>query len=118
MLNSLWDRMLAELERRLPASALDTWLRPCRLTALDGDDLQLAAPNKYTRDWLIQNHLPALESAARDIFGGTPRVSIVIDSGLPAPSPEVASPALHLPALPSGLSARYTFDSFVVGNSN
>ena len=33
MLDSLWDRMLTELERRLPASALDSWLRPCRLAA-------------------------------------------------------------------------------------
>ena len=65
MLDSLWDRMLTELERRLPASALDSWLRPCRLAALDGDDLTIAAPNKYTRDWLIQNHLGALETAAR-----------------------------------------------------
>src|SRR5262245_20139180 len=119
MLNSLWDRMLAELERRLPASALDTWLRPCRLAALDGDDLQLAAPNKYTRDWLIQNHLPALEGTARDIFGGSPRVTIVVDSALPAPTPTVPNNDDALAsALPSGLSTRYTFDSFVVGNSN
>src|SRR6185436_19081178 len=87
MLDSLWDRMLTELERRLPASALDSWLRPCRLAALDGDDLRIAAPNKYTRDWLIQNHLGALETAAREIFGGNPHVSIIIDSALPASPP-------------------------------
>jgi len=118
MLTSLWDRMLTELERRLPASALDSWLRPCRLAALDGDDLRIAAPNKYTRDWLMQNHLGALETAAREIFGGNPRVSIVIDSALPASHPAHSAPALDPQSLPSGLSTRYTFDSFVVGNSN
>jgi len=97
MLDSLWDRMLTELERRLPASALDSWLRPCRLAALDGDDLRIAAPNKYTRDWLMQNHLAALETTAREIFGGNPRVGIVIDSALPAnpgapPHPPPAPP--------------------------
>src|ERR1700675_778086 len=118
MLDSLWDRMLTELERRLPASALDSWLRPCRLPALDGDDLRIAAPNKYTRDWLMQNHLGALETAAREIFGGNPRVSIVIDSALTASHPAHPAPALDPQSLPSGLSTRYTFDSFVVGNSN
>ena len=118
MLDSLWDRMLTELERRLPASALDSWLRPCRLAALDGDDLRIAAPNKYTRDWLMQNHLAALETAAREIFGGNPRVGIIIDSALPAtPRAHPATP-LDPQSLPSGLSTRYTFDSFVVGNSN
>src|SRR5688572_13004402 len=118
MLDSLWDRMLTELERRLPASALDSWLRPCRLAALDGDDLRIAAPNKYTRDWLMQNHLGALETAAREIFGGNPRVGVIIDSALPANPPPPSGPALEPQAIPSGLSARYTFDSFVVGNSN
>ena len=87
MLDSLWDRMLTELERRLPASALDSWLRPCRLALLDGDDLRIAAPNKYTRDWLIQNHLATLEAAAREIFGGSPRVGIIIDPALPVTAP-------------------------------
>src|SRR5580765_7496087 len=119
MLDSLWDRMLIELERRLPPSALDSWLRPCRLAALDGDDLRIAAPNKYTRDWLLQNHLGALETAARDIFGGSPRVGIIIDPGLP-PTAATAhhSPGIEAQSPPSGLSSRYTFDSFVVGNSN
>ena len=118
MLDSLWDRMLTELERRLPASALDSWLRPCRLAALDGDDLRIAAPNKYTRDWLMQNHLGALETAAREIFGGNPRVGIIIDSALSTNPPAHPAPSLDPHSLPSGLSARYTFDSFVVGNSN
>ena len=119
MLDSLWNRMLTELERRLPQGALESWLRPCRLAALDGDDLRIAAPNKYTRDWLLQNHLPALESAAREIFGGNPRVGIVIDPNLPATPPAPSTPIAADPhSISSGLSTRYTFDSFVVGNSN
>jgi chromosomal replication initiator protein len=110
--------MLAELERRLPQGAVESWLRPCRLAGADGDDLRIAAPNKFTRDWLAHNHLRVLEGAARALLGGSPRITLVVDPDLPpAPSQEPPPPADFHPAS-SGLSIRYTFDSFVIGNSN
>src|SRR5262245_11231850 len=115
MLDSLWNRLLSELERTLPPSAVDQWLRQCRLAALDGDHLRIAAPNSYTRNWILQNHLPPLEAAAGHVFGGSPHLTIEIDSALsPPPSPVARDPT----AIAAGLSARHTFDSFVVGNSN
>jgi len=116
MLDSLWNRLLSELERRLPPSAVDQWLRECRLAALDGDHLRIAVPNSYTRDWIRQNHLPALEAAASHVFGGVPRVSVEIDTQPPLRT--AASVPRDPASLAAGLSARHTFDSFVVGNSN
>ena len=34
MLESLWSRMLIALATKVPPAALDSWLRPCRLTAV------------------------------------------------------------------------------------
>ena len=70
---------MASLEGTGAPAALGSWLRTCRLVAVDSDHLRLAAPNKYTRDWLAQNHPEALEAAARDVLGGNPRVSIDIE---------------------------------------
>jgi len=116
MLDSLWDRILLALETRTSPSALDSWIRPCRLQALDGDHLRVAAPNKYTQVWLTQNHTAVLEAAAREVLGGNPRVSFEVDRGTPAPPPRALRDATPGPA--TGLSSRYTFDTFVVGNSN
>ncbi len=116
MLDSLWDRLLLVLETQVPPTTLDTWIRPCRLTGVHGDRLTVAAPNKFARDWLAQHHADVLESAARDILGGSPRVFFEV--GLPA-DPENHAPRAEAPLSTStGLSARYTFESFVVGNSN
>ncbi len=93
MLDSLWQRLLSALEGKLPDTALDSWLRPCRLAAIDGDVLHVAAPNKFARDWLTQHHLAALEAAARDVLGGAPRVLIELDRepGRAAPAPTASS---------------------------
>jgi chromosomal replication initiator protein len=114
MLESLWGRMLISLAAKVPPAALDSWLRPCRLTAVEGDHVKIAAPNTYTRDWLHQHHTESLQAAAREVLGGNPRVSLDIDRDAPSPAPNATEPPVAAP----GLSSRYTFDSFVVGNSN
>jgi chromosomal replication initiator protein len=100
---------------------LDSWLRPCRPLSLEGDHLTIAAPNRFTRDWLIQHHLDILQAAAADCLGGHPRVSIVVDDNPSVESgPEVVVPAVVArgAATVAGLNPRYTFDTFVVGSSN
>ncbi|MET0849487.1 MAG: chromosomal replication initiator protein DnaA [Candidatus Rokuibacteriota bacterium] len=118
MLDSLWKKLLHALERRVPAPAIELWFQPCRLVALDGDHLRVATPSAFARDRLLHEHLSALEAAARDVLGGHPRVSLEVDDSKPLAAVPAAAGAATLPAQTPGLSARYTFDSFVVGNSN
>ncbi|MBM3221081.1 MAG: chromosomal replication initiator protein DnaA [Candidatus Rokubacteria bacterium] len=121
MLSGLWTRLLDVSARKLPGAVLDSWLRPCRPLSLEGDHLTIAAPNRFTRDWLIQHHLGVIQAAAADCLGGHPRVSIVIDDapadGSQAETGAPASAARGA-ANVEGLNPRYTFDAFVVGSAN
>ena len=69
VLDALWSRLVEALEGKMPTAALDSWVRPCRLLQVQGDHLRIAAPNKYTRDWLYQHHADALQAAARAVLG-------------------------------------------------
>jgi len=113
--------MLESAGRRLPSAVVDSWVRPCRLVAVEGDHLRIAAPNKFSRDWLVQHHLDVLKAAAQECVGGHPRVSIVIDETLdsaPVDAPPAPTRGVLAPDTVDGLNPRYTFDSFVVGSSN
>jgi len=46
--------MLLSAGRRLPPAIVDSWVRPCRLLALEGDHLRIAAPNQFSRNWLVE----------------------------------------------------------------
>jgi chromosomal replication initiator protein len=116
MLDSLWTRILATLGGKIPETAIESWLRPCRVSALEGDSLRVAAPNKYSRDWLVQHYTEAIQIAARAVLGGNPVVSIEIDRE-PERAPAPVRETTPVP-LSNGLSPRYTFESFVIGNSN
>jgi chromosomal replication initiator protein len=119
VLNSLWARLLDSLSDKLAPAVLDSWLRPCRLLSVEGDHLRIGAPNRFSRDWLIQHYLEALQRAAQETIGGQPRVSIVIDETSDAPASTPVAPVRPTggPTL-DGLNPRYTFDAFVVGSSN
>ncbi len=116
MLEALWSRLLAALEGQVPESALESWLRPCRLTSLDGDHLRVRAPNTFTRDWVGQHHVDTMQAAARTVVGGNPRVSIEIGADLERAAIPSRESSAGAPS--SDLTPRYTFQSFVVGTSN
>jgi chromosomal replication initiator protein len=100
----------------MPGAVVDQWIRPCRLLAVEGDHLRIAAPNRFSRDWLVQQHLDALQHVAQEVLGGRPRLTLVADDDGEAPPPpgRGAPPA----TMAEGLNPRYTFDTFVVGSSN
>ena len=119
MLDALWSRLLVALEPRIPATTIETWVRPCRLASVHGDQFRVAAPSTFARDWLAQRHAEAFQAAAREILGGTPRVSFEVDREPARTDSRAEAAPSEAPApVVSGLSARYTFESFVVGNSN
>ena len=122
MLDSLWTRLLDCAAHKLAPAVVDSWVRPCRLLAVEGDHLRIGAPNRFSRDWLTQHHLDALRQAAAEAVGGSPRVSIVVDDSI-AVATDDAPPPAPVSRAPSGgttegLNPRYTFDTFVVGSSN
>jgi chromosomal replication initiator protein len=121
MLASLWARLIEAVSRRIPATAIDSWVRPCRLLSLEGDHVTISAPNRYSREWLLQRYMPALEAAAADCLGGRPRVSVVVDQH--GESADIEPPAAPAPAgrghpTLESLNPRYTFETFVVGSGN
>jgi len=98
---------------------MDNWIRLCRLLGVEGDHLRIGAPNKFSRDWIAQNYLDALHQAAREVLGGHPRITLLIDET--APVEAVAPPRVERATgagTVEGLNPRYTFDAFVVGSSN
>src|SRR5437867_4540986 len=118
VLDGLWARLLEALAGQVTPAVFDSWLRPCHLQAVEGDHLQIAAPDRFSRDWLMQHHLQALQRAAEECLGGHPPVSIVVDAAAALDPPAAPTPATPPAGTAERLNPRYTFDTFVVGSSN
>ena len=122
------DHFRALLKESVTPVTWQTWLQPLR-TELDGTVLSVEAPSEFHRRWVEERHLDAINTAAGTAFGSRTAVRLGVDPRSPSPQlaeplAEVHPPPLEAPLpapiqdLKSRLIAKYTFENFVVGQSN
>lgn len=123
----LWSETLSAVSRVLPRPSYETWVRPAWAMELDGAVLVLGVPSPAARQMVEERYLSLLEEKASEVFQKpvsirlvAPDRSAVADQTTGSKPRERATP-LKIPErgekAPT-LNPRYTFDSFVVGNSN
>jgi len=131
---NVWGRILHSLKGRLNQQTLDTWFSPIQFESLDSSQhvLRLRAPSEVVKDWVVSNYGKVLAESLNDLRLSGYSVGWVVGqvSGwVPTALPEevatsdslpvvtVSEPSPSLLAEPS-LSAKYTYESFVVGSCN
>ncbi len=141
-LSALWKQILGLFQNEMSPTSFDTWLRPSRAVAFDGQTLTVAAPNAYARDWLESRLSNGLRRKLVGLLGRHVQVRFVVQpQGEPTPEEAAAEPASLPPPLPEEwleaapateeaeeedlpplpplrLHPRYTFETFVVGPTN
>ncbi len=125
--NELWQSALTALEHKFSKPIFEMWIKPLRLVSLTGNELQLAVQNNFARDW-VENRLKGqIVEVLGEIFGAGMQLSftVVPESAetAPASAGTGAAPASTPGRLggdfrPGNLNSRYTFEEFVIGNSN
>jgi len=123
--NELWQSALSALERRFSKPIYETWIKPLRLVSLNGNELLLAVQNSFGRDWVENRLKTQMVEILTQTFGTTFDLQFVIveqpgespPSDGPAPAP-ASGARMQTEFRPGNLNSRYTFEEFVIGNSN
>ncbi|NIA24004.1 MAG: chromosomal replication initiator protein DnaA [Gammaproteobacteria bacterium] len=123
--SSAWDRETLEsaLRARVSPVTWQTWFAHLSYQFAD-ERLRVVAPSEFHVRWVREKHAVVLEEAAQAVFGPGVSVSFSVDTSEDLlnvdweeeePAAEEKPPA---PRQESFLGAKYTFDNFVVGQSN
>jgi chromosomal replication initiator protein len=127
-----WAPLEAHLRARLRADLFERWFAPLRPTKLDGAYLEVSAPDKFHRDFVDDNYRSLLDDLVTDLFGRRLDIAFVSDDRHPPPGDAGPGEEVGLPdpcerpapardaesPRESRANPRYTFDAFVVGESN
>jgi chromosomal replication initiator protein len=122
--SELWDSALAALERKFSKPVYEMWIKPIRLVSLDGDELLLSVHNVFARDWLENRLKTQISDVLFELLGARLNLRFTVAEPEPSaaadavPVPAPAAPRPHEELRSSNLNGRYTFEEFVIGNSN
>ena len=120
---NLWDQVLARIETKVNRHSFYTWFKPTSFVDEWDGTVRVRVPNALFRDWLTKHYTAVIDEALGEIGRpSTPIVFVTEDAVTAAPPAELAiEPEPEEPAAddePGSLSARYSFDTFIVGPSN
>ena len=133
---TLWRQVQEALQGNLSKPTFETWIRPATCVDLQGNELQLLAPNTFACGWLRKNYLSTIAAVASEIAGRPIAVSVeaggesaqgITLNGQPpttagvevAPGSAATQQRTATGEAPRklapGLNPRYVFNRFVVG---
>ncbi|MBM7112495.1 chromosomal replication initiator protein DnaA [Archangium primigenium] len=115
---NLWERMLDCFRQDKLDYALG-WVGRMRPLEVREEVLVLGVPDRFYRDWVDDHYRPLLESTLARVTDGPVKIGYEVVAGL-APSPTLqAAPAARPDGpRPPRMNARFTFQSYVVADSN
>jgi chromosomal replication initiator protein len=115
-LDRSWEQIQLALRESVGERTFGLWLAPLRCVGLDGDTLILSGPPEIST-WAAARLGPALRTATAAVLGPGIDVSIGPETG-PGRTRPSGDRALAEPRPTDQLNPKYTFEQFVIGESN
>ncbi|HOJ77252.1 MAG TPA: chromosomal replication initiator protein DnaA [Bacillota bacterium] len=115
-LDTIWQKTLESIASFLSKPSFETWLKPTKPISFENNVLIIEVPNDFARDWLETRYSPLLSTTIKELLNEDVELKFV------TPDREENIPKIQVNTLPiaqpTQLNPKYTFDSFVVGESN
>ncbi|MBD3299109.1 MAG: chromosomal replication initiator protein DnaA [candidate division Zixibacteria bacterium] len=143
---SIWNPCLEYLQELLGKEVCFTWFKPTRLIAVDGNAAVIGVPNNFVANWMREHYSTTIDDALKAITGrdwshrfeihqikrsddhaaGNNGSGHVVRKAPSAVAPIPVDKARSVPPprptadrrASASLNCRYTFNNFVVGQSN
>lgn len=101
----VWNQVLAAIREETDATSFDIWFSMVKFHSFQNNTLHIIVPNTLTKDWIESRYLLIIENKLRTFTNMDINLALSTE------------PLINMGTSPT-LNSKYTFDSFVVGNSN
>jgi chromosomal replication initiator protein len=123
-ISDLWDKILNIVKSELTEIGFNTWIKCIEPYSIVQDSIYLIVPNEFTKGILEARYKDLLSNAVKLVCSKKLEIKFILPGEEPLKNNQDTSPAVKGKEKEkdeiynSTLNPRYTFDTFVVGNSN
>jgi chromosomal replication initiator protein len=127
---AVWEKTVRIIKENVSPQNFETWIKPISIVSMEGQNICLAVPNKFFKDWLLENYGAIIKKALNSASGVDFQIDFTVQSNHNSKND---SPAVHnqretktvitpqkavRSCTSSSLNHNYTFERFVIGASN
>ncbi len=117
----IWQAVLGSLEVSLSKANFTTWFKNTSLSS-DGESFTILVPNGFTKEWLRNKYQEDIEKALKKVAGLVKKIDYAIRAEEKVEEKIFTVPAVNLKQTDltknGYLNAKYTFETFIVGDGN
>jgi len=127
-MEAFWGKTTKFIQEKISKQNFDTWIKPIKVVAMEDKCVQLAVPNKFFKDWLLDNYSSTIKQSLQDAAGIAVDIDFVLSKNKEKGPEPAAAHATHTKNASattisrgknfSFLNDNYNFDRFVVGACN
>lgn len=122
-LKDLWAKTLETIKSELSEVSFNTWIKSCEPISISDNTIKISVPNSFTQDILNKRYKDLVANSIKAVCSKLYNIEFVIFSETPEKEhieeKTKKSKAITVnDEMSSTLNPKYTFDSFVIGNSN
>ncbi|MDD6793965.1 MAG: chromosomal replication initiator protein DnaA [Clostridiaceae bacterium] len=127
-LQDLWQKTLNIIKGEMSEVSFNTWIKSCEPISMSSDTIKISVPNSFTQDILEKRYKDLVANSIKAICSKLYNVEFLIASDLQTTTEEATPKEINEnrktnvvtvnDEMTTTLNPKYTFDSFVIGNSN
>ena len=126
-LKDLWEKTLNIIKGELTEVSFNTWIKSCEPLSISDNTIKISVPNSFTQDILEKRYKDLVINSIEAACSKTYNLQFLIaseiqeETELENQKKETKKDTISVTVndeMSSTLNPKYTFDSFVIGNSN
>ncbi len=127
-IEELWNKILETIKKELNPQAYNSWFSKTKVVKFSENELIISAPGDFCKDWLEKHYSGFIKDILKRTLGSDDSLKIeFIATDQKFSAPTRSTPKLKANKKKSesslknnelALTSKYTFDNFVVGDSN
>jgi len=116
--NLSWNDFLKIIKSKLSSVSYDTWFKDTKLAKITEDSISIEVPMSFHKDFLNKTYYELIDSIITNLTGKSYDINFVVEDEIVNNDLNINKIEEKKNTFNSNLNPKYTFENYVIGDSN